>query len=104
VNIVQATLEKLRNARRARAAYDRQVADATKAAQRKIELVLDKVMNELPLKTRDECVLLTDEEYAIYAQKHFTLQLSVAGTILLSLPQAESDAEPDWDGTPSEDF
>jgi hypothetical protein len=103
MNIVTLALHKLRNARRARAAYDRQVADGVKAAQTKIELVLDKVTQELPLKTRDECVLLTDEEYAVYAQKHFNLQLSVAGTIILSLPQAEPD-EDDWDDVPSEDF
>lgn len=103
MNIVALALNKLRNARRARAAYDRQVADATKAAQNKIEMVLDKVCAELPLKTRDECVLLTDAEYQIYAQKHFNLQLSVAGTIMLSLHK-EDDEEPDWDDAPSEDF
>jgi hypothetical protein len=104
MNIVQLALEKLRTARRARAAYDRQVADGVKAAQNKIELILDKVCAELPLKSRDECVLLTDEEYAVYAQKHFNLQLSVAGTIMLSLKATEPDEEPDWDATPSEDF
>ena len=49
-------------------------------------------------------MLLTDEEYAVYAQKHFNLQLSVAGTILLSFKQAEPDEEPDWDDTPREDY
>jgi uncharacterized metal-binding protein YceD (DUF177 family) len=103
MNIVQVALEKLRTARRARAAHDRQVADGVKRVDTKIRLILDKVAQELPLKSRDECVLLTDEEYSVYAQKHFNLQLSVAGTILLSLPQAEPE-EADWDDAPSEDF
>lgn len=102
MNIVQDALEKLRKARRSRAAHDRQLADATKSTERKIEMILDKVNAELPLKTRDECVLLTDEEYQIYAQKHFNLQLSVAGTIMLSLHK--EDDEDDWDDAPSEDF
>lgn len=94
MNLVELTLEKLRKARRSRAAHDRQLADAAKSAQRKIELVLDKVCAELPLKDRDSCVLLTDDEYTEYTRKHFALQLSVAASIMLNLANTEPD-DPD---------
>jgi hypothetical protein len=104
VNIVQAALEKLRAARVTRARFDKQVADGVKRVETNIQLILDKVAQELPLKDRDTCVLLTDSEYAEYARKHFGLQISVAATIMLNLQKTESDEEPDWDETPSEDF
>ena len=97
MNLVQAALDKLRKARIARADYDRKVREGTDRIARKIEMVLDQVHAEMPLKSRDEQILLTDEEYAEYARKHFALQLSVAGTILLSFKQDELDTEDDPD-------
>jgi hypothetical protein len=104
MNVVQKAMMKLRNARRARAVYDRQVRDGVKTVERNIQLIIDKVAQEYPVKTRDQCVLLTDEQYAEYAKKHFATQLALCFLIAKDLPQSEPDEEPDWDDAPSEDF
>lgn len=101
-NIVQDALEKLRTARRARADYDRQVADGVKMFERNTGFLCDLVSQELPLKTRDECVLLTDEQYAQYSRKHFAQQLAVVIVIAREYGnQPDPESEPDFDDMPT---
>jgi hypothetical protein len=76
-NPVQDALEKLRRARKARADYDRKVKDGAAMFERNVNYLADLVNDQLPMKSRDECVLMTDEEYKNYCEGHFNLQLSV---------------------------
>lgn len=100
MNVVQKAMMKLRAARLARAAFDRQVADGVKTVERNITLIIDKVAQEYPVKARDECVLMTDEQYVEYSQKHFATQLALMYLIVKDLPQG-SDEEPDFDDVPT---
>jgi hypothetical protein len=100
MNAVQKAMMRLREARLARAAFDREVADGVKTIEKNCKLIIDTVAAEYPVKTRDECVLLTDEQYAEYARKHFATQLALCYLIAKDLPQ-KSDGEPGFDDIPT---
>jgi hypothetical protein len=89
MNAVQKAMMKLRAARASRAAFDRQVAEGVKRIETKCHMIVDQVAKEYPVKTRDECVLMTDEQYVEYARKHFATQLALMYLIAKDLPNAE---------------
>jgi hypothetical protein len=100
MNAVQKAMMRLREARLARAAFDREVRDGVKTVEKNCKLIIDKVAQEYPLKSHDEMVLLDDSQYAEYARKHFATQLALCYLIAKDLPQ-RSDEEPDFDDIPT---
>lgn len=92
-NPVQDALEKLRRARKARADFDKKIKDGVAMFERNVSLLCDLVNDQMPLKSRDEQILLSDEEYAEYARKHFGLQLSVLLVLAQEASRKQTDAE-----------
>ena len=99
MSLVQDAMQKLRRARLARAAYDRAVADGMKTVEKNCKLIIDLVAQDYPVKSRDECVLLTNEEYTEYATKHFATQLALCYLIAKDLPHKPE--ENDFDDGPA---
>jgi hypothetical protein len=97
MNLIQRAALKLVEARRQRHAEQRLLKDREERRLANIALLIDQVAQQFPLKDRDSCVLLDDDQYRAYAEGHFAYQLSICLTAAAELiERAEQKEESDF--------